>query len=418
MSLATETLVPERLAVLARAAAEGGRRVTREPTAMDDVCVEVFGPLADDRRKAVTAELLKLTPKRAAQREQTPAAGLGVTTDSAAGALMKQRASLELTVKTIEEAKQAVEKQLAKEKADHREAVEALSLQQRKLKELQGERTTLLADIGKLESRLRLQVNETEQANVKLQKLQASRRTVGDQATELAEEITKLKAENDRLHAELAATLKQRDREVATADQAVSQAEHAKADTAFQRLWRRMRADIPEVFTETIVPNEKTFEQLCDAFVEFLRASAVIELHVHHLLRDLRQVSDPTDKLNHFYIMFTKNPGLLDALKDFLVSGRRKGNFANLLRAHHVWARAFASGPYKVIVRSPVTIAEELSYKSWPLKTGFTKTEDAAIGEYFKQIAQKTVPEKCGTAFRKQAADMSYEDYNDLMKRK
>ena len=78
--------------------------------------------------------------------------------------------------------------------------------------------------------------------------------------------------------------------------------------------------------------------------------------------------------------------------------------------------RAFASGPYKAIVRSPVTIADEMNYRNWPLKTGFTRGEEAAIGEYYKQTALKTIPEKLGTLFRKQAADMAYEDYNNLMR--
>ena len=241
---------------------------------------------------------------------------------------------------------------------------------------------------------------------------------MGDQATEQAEQINALQAENDRMKQELEAALQERDTDVASAKGAVDVAEDARAEMAFKRLWKRMGSEVPEVFVETSVPTEKTFEQLCDAFVEFLRALAVLELHVHHLLRDLRQVSEKSDKLNHFYIMFTKNAGLAETLRDFLVTGQKKGNFMNLLRAQQAWVRAFASGTYKVIVRSPVTIADELNYKSWPLKTGFTKTEDAAVGEYYKETAQKTIPEKLGTLFRKQAADMAYEDYNDLMKRK
>jgi hypothetical protein len=71
-----------------------------------------------------------------------------------------------------------------------------------------------------------------------------------------------------------------------------------------------------------------------------------------------------------------------------------------------------------VIVRSPVTIGDELNYKSWKIETGFMKTEDAAIGEYYKRTVVKMAPEKLGTLFRKQAAEMAYEDYNDLMKRR
>lgn len=418
MSLARESLAAERLASLARAGVESRRRLSPKLDTLGETCARLFGELDAERRAAVADELIHLTPERDKTRDQAPlpAARLGV--DGSAAEVMKQRAGLELRLKTLEQQKSEIEQALHKEQRDHREAVETLLLQQAKLTELREERTKLLADVSRLESKLRLQIGETEQEKLKHDKLKASRRTVGDQAAEQTEQITALGNENERLKTELAAALKERDRDVASADVAVSRAEHGRAQSAFQRLWRRMRVEVPEVFVETIVPDERTFELLCDALVEFLRTQAVLELHVHHLLRDLRQVSDKSDKLNHFYIMFTKNPGLLEALTEYLVSGKRKGNFANLLRAHQAWTRAFASGPYKVIVRSPSTIADELNYKSWPLKTGFTKTEDAAIGEYFKQTAQKTIPEKLGTAFRKQAAEMAYEDYNDLMKRK
>ncbi len=334
----------------------------------------------------------------------------------AADELLRQRASLELKVKTVESERDELAQALRREQADHREALETLKLQQHKLGELQQQRAALLENISQLESNLRKQVNLTEQARLEYEKLKASRRTVGDKATELTERINALTAENERLRNELEQTRQERDRRLDDADQAVGQARQATATAVLGRLWRRMHAELPEVFPETIVPNEKNFEQVCDALVEFIRVCAVLELHVHQLLRDLRQVSDKTDKLNHFYIMLTKNPGLIETLRDFLGSGKRKGVFVNLLRAEQAWARAFASGTYKVIVRSPVTIADELNYKSWPLKTGFTRSEEAAIGEYYKQTAQKTIPEKVGTLFRKQAAEMAYEDYSDLMK--
>lgn len=412
MSQTGQALAAGRLATLARAAVEGRRFAAPYRKDLDGACEQILGRLKQQARSAALDEVARLAARRGpGQPTAAPTAQAG-----AAAEVLKQRASLELKLRAEQEQRQEVEKTLKREKSEHREAVEALGLKQRQLKELQEDRSRLLSEVGGLESKLRAEINATEQAELKYQKLKASRQIMGDQATEQAEQINVLQAENERLKRELEAALKERDRDVAGAKEAVGVAEQARADAAFARLWQRMQGAVPEVFTETIVPEEATFERLCDAFVEFLRTLVVFELHVHHLLRDLRQVSEKSDKLNHFYIMFTKNPGLAETLREFLVSDKRKGNFMNLLRAQQVWTRAFASGTYKVIVRSPATIADELNYKSWPLKTGFTKTEDAAIGEYFKQTAQKSIPEKLGTLFRKQAADMAYEDYNDLMK--
>ena len=418
MSQVSEAWAAGRLALLARAAAEGHRYAAAECSSLDELRDQTVGRLPKKKRPAVLEEVARLVPEARSRRGPSEGIRLGETGTGGAAELLRQRAGLELKLQTEQQQRKELEQAHQREQAEHREAVEALSLQQRKLKELQDERSKLLSEVGALESKLRVEINATEQAELKYQKLKASRQIMGDQATEQAEQINALQAENDRMKQELEAALQERDTDVASAKGAVDVAEDARAEMAFKRLWKRMGSEVPEVFVETSVPTEKTFEQLCDAFVEFLRALAVLELHVHHLLRDLRQVSEKSDKLNHFYIMFTKNAGLAETLRDFLVTGQKKGNFMNLLRAQQAWVRAFASGTYKVIVRSPVTIADELNYKSWPLKTGFTKTEDAAVGEYYKETAQKTIPEKLGTLFRKQAADMAYEDYNDLMKRK
>ena len=401
MTDASKLLTAARAVVLARAGASA-----------DATGVE---PNSDSPEPAAIEQALVALAPRGPAAPVAPAAS-GAADSPAAPEVLRQRASLELKVKTIEAPRDELAQSLRREQADHREALETLKLQQRKLGELQQQRADLLENISQLESNLRKQVNLTEQARLEYEKLKAARRTVGDKATELTEKINALTAENDRLRAELEQTRQERDRRLEDADQAVGAAQQATAAAVLGRLWARMHAELPEVFPETIVPAEKNFEQVCDALVEFIRVCAVLELHVHQLLRDLRQVSDKTDKLNHFYIMLTKNPGLIETLRDFLGSGKRKGVFVNLLRAEQAWARAFASGTYKVIVRSPVTIADEMNYKSWPLKTGFTRSEEAAIGEYYKQTAQKTIPEKVGTLFRKQAAEMAYEDYSDLMK--
>jgi hypothetical protein len=418
MSPASGTWAAGRLALLARAALEEHRRVRAEQSDLDQLRDQAVGRLTKKERLAILDEVARLIPEIGPQQAAPEGLRLGAAEAGGSAALLRERAALELKLQTEQQRRKELEQTYGRERAEHREAIEALSLQRRKLTELQEERSKLLSEVGGLESKLRVEINATEQAELKYQKLKASRQTMGDQATEQAEQINALQAENERLKQELEAALQERDKDVAHAKGAVEAAEDARAETAFKRLWQRMGSEVPEVFVETNVPTEQTFEQLCDAFIELLRTFAVLELHVHHLLRDLRQVSEKSDKLNHFYIMFTKNAGLAETLRDFLVTGKKKGNFVNLLRAQQAWVRAFASGAYKVIVRSPVTIADSLNYKSWPLKTGFTKTEEAAIGEYYKETAQKTIPESLGTLFRRQVADMAYDDYNELMKRK
>ena len=416
MSDARNAYSAPRVALLARAAIEARRYEAANAKTLGAACDRVLDGCDDAAHAAAVEQVVAFSSARKARASGASAPTLGGAGES--GELMRQRASLELKLQTEADKRGEVERALEKERAEHREAVASLSLQQRQLKELQEERAELQKRISQVESKLRSQINETEQVEMKLERLKASTQAVGGQASEQAERINELEAEVKRLQGEVEAARKLRDKDVAQAAGVAEQATQVRADVSFGRLWKRMQDEVPDVFVETIVPDEAVFERLCDAFVEGLRVMAVLELHVHHLLRDLRQVSDRNDKLNHFYIIFTKNPGLLDTLKDFLIHENRRGNFVNLLRAQQAWARAFATGTYKTIVRSPVAIADELNFKSWPLKTGFTKTEDAALGEYFKATVQKSVPEKLGTLFRKQAAETAYEDYDALMKRR
>lgn len=435
MSQVQSTLSPERLAALWRAARQLPAASAAQRKSLEDLCRGAVVGLKEAQRKEILDTLTGLTaaPREAAgpakgesdakpgkaDKDARPAAApavLGGDDRAASAELLRQRASLELKLQTEADKVRSLEAQLAELERTHREAMESMSLQQRKLKELQEERARLLSELSQLDSRLRVQINETEQVTLQYEKLKASRQLVGHQATEQAEQINTLRAEIERLKADLERTRKERDAQVATVSAAASQAEAASADAVFAALWEALHKEVPDVFVPTHVPTRATFEQLGEALVEFLRVFVTLEAHVHQLLRDLRQVSEPGDKLNHFYIMFTKSPRLVEVLRDFLVTGRRKGNFINLLRAHQAWARAFATGLNKVIIRAPTLIDEELNYRRWPLQKGFTVTEEVAIGRYFKDVAAKTVPEKLGTAFRRHAADMAYEDYDHLMR--
>ncbi|MCC6361809.1 MAG: hypothetical protein IT450_23995 [Phycisphaerales bacterium] len=229
------------------------------------------------------------------------------------------------------------------------------------------------------------------------------------------EKLAALEAENQKLREELL-VLKAAAAGTGAAD-ATAESGGAEGGADLKALWHYLHVEIPEIFVETHTPTQKTFEQICEAFVELLRSFVTLEMHVQHMLRELRQVGEQNDKLNHFHMMLTKNPGLVDTLRDFLISGKRITNFANLVRAHQVWSRAFASGLQKVLVRSPNVISDEYNPKNWEVERSGFESEDAAIGKSLKKNL-KLIADKIGTVFRKQASDGAYEDYNDLMRRR
>lgn len=395
-----------RLALLLRAGAER-RRTDAEAL---EGAVE---PLRGEQRDAAANACAQL--RVADARGSAGAAAKPAAAESPVEQLMKQKAQLELELQRNREDHEEVRGKLERTTAEQKEAMESLTLNRNKVKELQAERSKLLEEISTLEAKLRTQMNETEQFQLQYEKLKSARKSMGEQATHHTEEITALKEEVERLKAELEATRRERDRAQESVTTTAAEVEEGSADACLQRLWQKLHAALPDVFIDTHVPTEQTFANLCTSFVEFLRVFATLELHVHHLLRDLRQVSEKSDKLNHFYIMFTKNAGLAETLQDYIKTGKRKSSFVNLLRSQQAWLRAFATGTYKAIVRSPVLVGAELNYKQWPLKTSFTKSEEAALGEYFKSNVQRQLPEQVGTILRREAADKAYDDYNQLM---
>lgn len=405
------SLSPERLAALARLEQEAGRyeageleRVAAPPPTVETAAI----------RKRALEYVESLASPGAPRDASRPIA------QDAGGAvqeLLRQKANLELQIQSERDRLRKLESDLNAAREENRQSVETLTLQQRKIKELTDERSRLLAETSDLDGRLRLQVNEIEQLKLQIEKLKGSRQALGDQAVGHSEQITALKAENESLRGELELVRKQRDADVAAARSQTAAAQGATADAAYRQLWAKLAEDAPEVFLATHVPTDKTFERLCEAMVELVRAASVIEFHVHQLLRDLRQVGQQNDPINQFYINFTRHPGMVELLRDFLATGRQKGNFVNVLRAKLCWARAFGTGPYKAIVRAPALLGDELNYKNWQFKVGFGG-EDAALGKHFKEVAQRAVPDKLGTVLRKQAAELAHEDYNELMKRK
>src|SRR3990170_1543784 len=95
--------------------------------------------------------------------------------------------------------------------------------------ELLKQRPRLLADIRRAEDKLRTQLIENEELNLKLQKERESHKSIGDQTLSQTEQITALQGEVERLKKLSETTLRDRDVkvEVAKAEAAVAESQTA-----------------------------------------------------------------------------------------------------------------------------------------------------------------------------------------------
>lgn len=391
---------PESAAALRQALGAGAKAVPPEHT------------------RPLLGQLEGATALRSAADAAPPAARPGLADTGGVPELLKQRASLELKLAQETQARKDVEAALAKHKEEHQIAMESLALQRQKVKELQEDRAKNLTDIRRIEDQLRVQINECEQLQIKLQKLQDARKSVSDQAVDQAEELNALRAENESLRQKMEAVLQERDQVRQSAQAEVAVAESQTADAVLQVLWTQMSTEWPELCPPTHVPTQRTFENLCESFLELVRAMAIIEAHNLAMLKDMRQIGEAGDKLANYYLAMTKNPNLVATIREYLPSQRRGNNVAQLLRSLQGWARALSTGLNKVILRAPDIIRDELNYRNWPIKIGFTTGEDAPVGKYFRETVYKTAPDVVGTKLRRLTGDLMYQDFTDLWKQK
>ena len=392
-----------RLLALARTAAQDGDVA---PLAAE------LSKLDPEQRAALLGLLDALLPETSPRGTQAAA----VTADATPAAqALRERASLQLQLAERAERIRTLEGELRRKSDEHAQAMQTMAGQQQRAKELTDERSRLLAEVGELESKLRLQINLTEQCELKYRKLQSSRQQAGDHAVGQMERVQALEQELERARAEIEQFRQRGDSELKQARQSAADASENTADAAFSRLWAAMGQDFGELFVPTHVPHEETFGRLGNAVIEFLQVLCNLEAHVHGMLKDLRQVAVQNDPLAHFYNVLTKSPRLVDMLRDFLVTGRGRRNFADLLRAHYVWSVAFTTGLNKAVIRSDVLAARELNPRDWPLEKSMLSTQDHMLGKYYREVALKAIPEKLATELKKIAASMAYDDYRDMM---
>ena len=93
----------------------------------------------------------------------------GATADSKGPtqALLQRCAGLDLKLQTEVARYAELETALRREQDNHKEAIESLSLQQQKIKDSRRGRAKLMEDFTRVENQLRLQINETEQVQLK-----------------------------------------------------------------------------------------------------------------------------------------------------------------------------------------------------------------------------------------------------------
>ncbi len=410
---------PDRFTILRRIALEMERGDRAEAAgAVRQALAAGVKAVPAEQTRALIGQLESAASLRGAAAAPPPPAKLGPADSAGVPELLKARASLELKLAQETQARKDVEASLARHKEEHQIAMESLALQRQKVKELQEDRAKNLADIRRIEDQLRVQINENEQLQIKLQKLQDARKSVSDQAVDQAEELNALKAENESLRQRVEAVLQERDQVRQTAETEVAVAEAQTADAVLQVLWKQMSTEWPEVCPATHVPTQRTFENLCESFLELVRAMAIIEAHNLAMLKDMRQIGEEGDKLANYYLAMTKNPNLVATIRDYLPSQRRSNNVAQLLRSLQGWARALSTGLHKVVLRAPDIIRDELNYRNWPIKIGFTTGEDAPVGKHFRETIYKQTPDVVGTKLRRLAGDMMYQDFTDLWKQK
>lgn len=402
-----------RVLALARAGIEGKRQGRAVDGPMSDWSA-IAPDLGDHRQRS--AMLKEIESTLVAKRGGGVVVGRAYEEDAGVAArLMRDRAALELQQKTDTARIAELEAALARERDEHRQAIESLGLQQRKLKALQEERDKLLADLSEQDARLRRQINETEQLTGRLEKLKASRQSVSDQATDAVEENNKLREENAALRQAVEDARQERDSAVARARAEVALAEGNTADAAYQKLWLRLRTDVPEVFRATHIPTPETFERVCDLLVHLIRVFAFVEIGVLQKLNELKDVADPNDPVTAFLVRLKRLP-LAGSLDRFLAVGDNRADMRQLVFSLQAWAEAVGTGLYKAVVRSAEMVRDQINPRSWPLpREGLT---DAAIGKYLRDVGIQAISDRLGTDLRRIAADLAHQDYEFLIQRR
>lgn len=401
---------PERLAALARARSERLRAAAQPVDSIDAAC---GAALALHRDRRARQDLVQTAAAVAARKSAARSASSEAAEAETAAEALRQRAAVELRLAAETERVATLETQLRRESADRREAIDSLTLLRKRIAAVEQERDSLRTQNADLDAKLRIQTNVAEDARVQLERMKAARGAVSQSALDVTEEANALKTENDLLRRRLEETLQERDKAADNARRHVADALSRTADAAYSALWARLQTELPEVFSDTHVPTRETFERLADSLVTMLRLATYQERCVLQKLYELKDVTQQNDPLFGFLTML-KRTSLVSAARDFIAGGRNAEGFDRLMRSHQGWAEALATGLYKLIVRSPDLIRDEINPRTWPLKS--PNASDGEVGRYLRQTGMQAIPDKLGTQFRKLAGQLAHQDYEFIIR--
>ena len=400
----------ERLAALARARGEGIRVAAKPDDAIEAACGAALSRQRDRRERD---ELIRTTTALAARKSAVRAESSEAAAAETTAEALKQRAAVELRLSAEIERVAALETQLRRESADRREAIDSLTLLRKRIAAVEQERDALRTQSIDLDAKLRVQTNVAEDARVQLERMKAVRGAVSQSALDVTEEANALKTENEMLRRRLEETLQERDQATDKARRNVADALSRTADAAFTALWARLQIDLPDIFSDTHVPTRETFDRLAQALVTMLRLATYQERCVLQKLHELKDVTQQNDPLFGFLTMLKRN-SLATSARDFIAGGRNAEGFDRLMRSHQAWAEALATGLYKLIVRSPDLIRDEINPRAWPLKS--PHAPDAAVGRYLRETGIQAIPDRLGTQFRKLAGQLAHQDYEFIIR--
>lgn len=322
-----------------------------------------------------------------------------------------ERDGLDLEVKPEIKARKRVETALARDSAGQARVVEALASHRASLDAIRQAVAAHAAETQRIEEHLRTQVSESEYIRSLVEDLQSSRRTIGEDFSALTQRLDHLTRQPQATPASVPAAATAAPGEVA----ALGGADAPVNDEFWRAKWDELAREWPDVFDPAHLPNRRTFENLCDAFVEMARLNVVIDEGVRGTLTQLRRSGDESDRLSAFVVRFMKQPKLLQTLREALLSRRKSNALNDALRALRAWALALANGLFTAIVHGPKVAEPVLDPAKWDMKKGSFETQEAATGRHYRDNFRHLCG-AIGTELRKEANNCVFDDYNEMIR--
>lgn len=322
---------------------------------------------------------------------------------------------LDLDVKPEVKARRRVETALARNNAEHDRVLQALAAHKNSLGTIRDAVAAHVAESRRIEEHLSTQVLESDYIRSLVEELQASRRSISEDFTALTHRLDALSAAEHTINDAHGLPIA-REAAPPTVESAPGAGMESELTDAYWRAkWDELAREWPDVFDPAHVPNRRTFENLCDAFVEMARLNVVIDEGVRGTLSQLRRSGDESDRLSSFVVRFMKQPKFLQTLRESLMSRRKSNALNDALRALRAWVLALANGLFTAIVHGPKVAEPVLDPAKWDMKKGSFETQEAATGRHY-QSNFRHLCAAIGTELRKEANNCVFGDYNEMIR--